>query len=71
MTPFRWLVAAGCAYEVAALHERSPLPTISRLLNLASTHPFARVATWLWCGAWAWHFLVATESPVLSETTTL
>jgi hypothetical protein len=24
MTPFRWIVAAGCVYELAALHERSP-----------------------------------------------
>jgi hypothetical protein len=58
MTPFRWLVAAGCVYELAALHERSPLPTISKLLNTAASHPVLRVLTWAWCGAWAWHFLV-------------
>jgi hypothetical protein len=59
VTPFRWLVAAGCAYEIAALHDRSPLPTISRILNLAAQHRTLRVVTWAWCGAWAWHFLVA------------
>jgi hypothetical protein len=57
MTPFRWLVAAGCVYELAALHERSPLPTISRVLNMASGHRVLRVLTWAWCGAWAWHFI--------------
>jgi hypothetical protein len=57
MTPFRWLVAAGCVYELAALHERSPLPTISKVLNVASERPALRVVTWAWCGAWAWHFI--------------
>lgn len=60
MTPFRWIVAAGCVYEVAALHERSPLPTISRVLNACAGHPILRVFAWLWCGVWAWHFLVST-----------
>ena len=58
MTPFRWLVAAGCAYELAALHERSPLPTISKVLNVCSTHRWLRSVAWVWAGAWAWHFLV-------------
>ncbi len=58
MTPFRWLVAAGCVYELAALHQQSPLPTISRILNVCAGHPTLRVLTWAWCGAWAWHFLV-------------
>ena len=22
-------------------------------------HPVLRFVTWSWCGAWAWHFLVA------------
>ena len=57
MTPFRWLVAAGCVYELAALHERSPLPTISKALNACAGHPTLRVVAWAWCGAWAWHFL--------------
>ena len=57
MTPFRWLVAAGCAYEVAALHDRSPLPTISKVMNILHRHPVLRVLTWAWCGAWAWHFI--------------
>ena len=59
MTPFRWLVAAGCCYELAALHERSPLPTISRILNTLAAHPILRVLAWGWCGVWSWHFLVA------------
>ena len=59
MTPFRWLVAAGCLYEVASLHERSPLPTISSILNLLAGHPILRVLAWGWAGAWSYHFLVA------------
>jgi len=58
MTPFRWLVAAGCCYELAALHDRSPLPTISRVVNVLAAHRTLRVAAWAWCGAWTWHFLV-------------
>lgn len=61
MTPFRWMVAAGCVYELAALHERSPLPTISRILNVLAGHPILRVVTWGWCGAWAWHFIVSPD----------
>jgi hypothetical protein len=62
MTPFRWLVACGCLYEVAALHERSPLPTISRLLNACAGHRWLRAVAWLWCGVWAWHFLVVPDA---------
>ena len=58
MTPFRWLVVAGCTYELAAIHEKSPLPTISRTLNICSAHKLGRFAAWMWCGAWAYHFLV-------------
>lgn len=57
MTPFRWLVAAGCTYELVALHERSPFPTISRVMNVFHQNSVLRVVTWAWCGAWAWHFL--------------
>ena len=62
MTPFRWLVAAGCVYELAALHERSPLPTISRVLNLLAAHPVWRFVAWAWCGAWTWHFIHRTPT---------
>ena len=62
MTPFRWLVAAGCLYELAALHERSPLPTISRVVNMMSGHRTLRVIAWAWAGAWAYHFLVEPPS---------
>jgi len=61
MTPFRWLVAAGCAYEISALHERSPFPTISNILNRLHSSPILRVLTWAWCGAWAWHFMGDTR----------
>ena len=57
VSPFRWLVALGCTYEIAALHERSKLPTISKILNIFAKHPILKVVAWAWCGAWAWHFL--------------
>ncbi len=53
MTPFRWLVAVGCTYEIVALHERSPLPTLSHIANRASTHPLARVFVWGWWDGYA------------------
>ena len=62
MSWWKWTVAVGCAYEIAALHERSPLPTISRLLNLCSNHRTLRAVAWVWAGAWAWHFLVAPQT---------
>lgn len=57
MTWFRWVVAAGCVYELSALHESSPLPTISGVAERFNRHPVLRVITWGWCGAWAWHFM--------------
>lgn len=61
MNPFRWLVVVGCGYELAAIHERSPLPTVSTLVGRASTHPWLRLLAWAWCGAWAYHFLVVDQ----------
>lgn len=61
MNPFRWLVAAGCVYELAALHEKSPLPTISAVLNLFAGHKVLRVLTWAWCGGWAYHFMESSR----------
>ncbi len=54
---FRYIVAAGCIYELAALPDRSPLPTISRVVNNLNDHPVLRVVAWAWSGGWAWHFL--------------
>ena len=54
---FRYIVAAGCLYEVAALPSWSPLPTISRVVNNLNDHPVLRIVAWAWSGGWAWHFL--------------
>jgi len=57
MTPFRWMVVGGCTYEIVAL-TTDRVPTVSRLVKLASRgHPLLRTVAWLWCGAWAWHFV--------------
>ena len=57
MTPLRWAVAVGCAYELAALHELSPLPTITEVLKTTHRHPIGRFLVWMWCGFVAWHFM--------------
>ena len=63
MTPFRWLVAGGCLYELASLHERSPLPTISTLIKYCTHDKRGRVLAWVWAGAWAYHFMVDEPAP--------
>lgn len=54
---FRYIVAVGCLYEIAALPSWSPLPTISRIINTLNDYPKLRVLAWVWSGGWAWHFL--------------
>lgn len=56
-SPLRALVAIGCLYELAALPDRSPLPTISDVLQRASRSRRLRVGVWLWCGYVAAHFM--------------
>ena len=53
------IVAIGCTYELAALPNRSPLPTITALIRMARRHASRplRVAAWAWCGVWCFHFL--------------
>lgn len=60
MTPGRWVIMAGCLYEVAALVPGSPLPTITEMIKAVGRHPVARVLVWTWCGYVAWHFLEPT-----------
>lgn len=56
---FRYVVAAGCLYELAALWTR--LPTISRIVNTLNEFSWTtRVIAWAWSGGWAWHFLSHT-----------
>jgi len=55
--PLRVAVAVGCLYELVALPERSPLPTISELVQRGSRSRRFRVAVWLWCGYVSAHFM--------------
>ena len=64
---FRWIVAAGCIYELASLPSWSPLPTISRLVNRLNDHPLSRTLAWVWSGGWAWHFLNHSGKALLDE----
>jgi threonine dehydrogenase-like Zn-dependent dehydrogenase len=48
-------LAAGCAYEIAALV--TPLPTITTMIKRAGKHRAGRVAVWLWVGYVSEHFL--------------
>lgn len=50
------LTAAGCVYEIAALPERSPLPTISDLVSNPYRHRFGWAVWAFWIGAWLSHF---------------
>lgn len=50
------VIAAGCVYELAALPERSPLPTITTIVKRSHRHPYLRVLAWIWGGVWAAHW---------------
>lgn len=50
------LTAAGCAYEIAALPARSPLPTISELVSNPHRHRFGWLVWLGWIAAWLSHF---------------
>ena len=55
--PFRVAVAIGCIYELAALPDRTPIPTISAISQHGSRHRRFRVVSWLWAGYAAAHML--------------
>ena len=59
MNAARLLIGSGCAYELAALPERSPLPTITNIVGVGRRHPspLARLAVAAWLTLWVWHFL--------------
>lgn len=52
----RVIIAAGCLYELAALPDRSPLPTITEIIKATNRHRRLKVLAWLWGGVWAAHF---------------
>lgn len=57
MSPGKWAVGAGCFYELLALPERSPFPTITNIVTTVRRHPRLKWAAWFWVGVWAAHFL--------------
>ena len=58
MNAGRWVIFAGCAYELAALPNFSPLPTITEIVQRSSRLPWVgRIALWLWLGAIVDHFI--------------
>lgn len=56
LNPGRAIIAAGCLYELAALPERSPLPTITTLVRRARHHRVLRVVAFAWCVLCVGHF---------------
>ena len=57
MTPGRYVIAAGCAYEILAL-TTDRVPTITAIVKtIGRTHAVGRVAVWTIAGYVAWHFL--------------
>lgn len=52
----RSVIAAGCLYELAALPERSPLPTITEIVKRGNNSKL-KWLTWVWAGVWSAHFL--------------
>jgi len=57
----RYLIAAGCAYEIVALSP-APVPTITDMIKRVGKHPVGRLAVWAWCGYIAWHFLEPSQA---------
>lgn len=54
--PTRAVIAVGCIYELCALPERSPLPTISDLVNLLRNHNKLWIMALAWDVLWDDHF---------------
>lgn len=53
--PLRMAVAVGCVYELVSLSRRNRLPTISELMQRATTSRRARFASWFLVGYAAAH----------------
>ena len=54
----RVVIGVGCTYELAALPDRSPLPTITQIVARGRrSNMAAKLAVMLWCGVWSYHFL--------------
>jgi hypothetical protein len=56
-SPLRTAVAIGCVYELLALPDRSPLPTISSISQRGASHRRFRFLSWAWAGYAAAHML--------------
>lgn len=53
----RAVIAVGCTYELLALPESSPLPTITNIVAELRRTPHLKWAAWVWVGVWSAHFL--------------
>ena len=56
MTPGRYVIAAGCCYEVVAL-VTDKVPTITAIVKMSGRFRFGRFALWLWLGFIVDHFI--------------
>lgn len=50
------VVAVGCCYELVALPERSPLPTLTDISTRPRRHPLPWLFAFVWWAAAGWHF---------------
>lgn len=53
----RYLIVAGCLYEVVAIPHRTPVPTITCVVRGIQKHRHGKVMAVIWLGIWAHHFI--------------
>ena len=61
MTPARWAITAGCAYEIVAV-STDRVPTITAIVQRSSRYRFGRVLMALWLAIWIDHFIDRTTT---------
>ena len=53
----RYLIAAGCLYEICAIPHRTPVPTITAIIHRHQKHWAGRIACAIWLTIWVHHFI--------------
>ena len=53
----RWLIVAGCAYEICAVPHRTPVPTITALVRGGQRHWAGKLGMVVWLAVWVHHFV--------------
>lgn len=53
----RFVIAAGCLYEITAIPHRTPFPTITAIIHWSQKHRAGKAFLCAWIAVWAHHFV--------------